>query len=583
MSRRYLLRGTTLDSVDKRRASPRLASALLVAISSKTFVSFNLHPDLVVLILNLHPAKSMSSIIQDRPSSEEELYYYYGLPSCPRLIARTDPSPWDSTRFRDSRPRLKCLQNVGRHEIIDKWDSTTSLQSEILHVLQNIEWTSIDPVRIGYVDEIPNGLPVVLWIGVAPETLSQTSGRDIALRCKEVLAQNGLSDVRCELRESTVTLQVNRRHPLLDAGPPDYAAASILQSFTGILGESIAPAIAPTIEGTQGLFVSTGQAGEIMSLTCRHVTLPLVHVENRLYKREQRGERAYQMILPGQGTFEKVHQELNIEVKGVEACIQERTTKMKDPSKQAETLAHPKKIVELNKQFLQDINKRKEPRSRSFGEVHFSPPILCAGKELWIQDWSLIKIHSEVFSENPSNTIDLGTDLGPERLDHMLNCHHHSTLRFRFPPDGKLKLHGITPMSEIRSPSVFDPYGNPCLFVGKRGRTTQMTWGYSNEPPSLINMRSVYGANATEPVGQAWSIFPFVSDTRLMEPFQIEPFSATGDSGSAIFDVTGRVGGILFGGSANQVDRYDVTYAMPMEWLRREISRQCGFEIALLD
>lgn len=53
-------------------------------------------------------------------------------------------------------------------------------------------------------------------------------------------------------------------------------------------------------------------------------------------------------------------------------------------------------------------------------------------------------------------------------------------------------------------------------------------------------------------------------------------FSQKGDSGSAIFDLDGRVGGILDAGSGSNCATLDLTYITPMEWIIKDIEEKVG-------
>ncbi|CAI6090523.1 unnamed protein product, partial [Clonostachys chloroleuca] len=54
-----------------------------------------------------------------------------------------------------------------------------------------------------------------------------------------------------------------------------------------------------------------------------------------------------------------------------------------------------------------------------------------------------------------------------------------------------------------------------------------------------------------------------------------------GDSGSCVWDMPGRIAGILTGGPTNRGVN-DVTYAAPIEWILDDIRIQTGFEVELV-
>ena len=99
--------------------------------------------------------------------------------------------------------RHKELRVVGNHAIKDVWEGVLSLEVHTLLKSMKINWTSIDIVRIGYEGE--SSAPVILWIGVIPESLSGGVGIIVSHRCRSILEQNRITDVDVEIRESVIT------------------------------------------------------------------------------------------------------------------------------------------------------------------------------------------------------------------------------------------------------------------------------------------------------------------------------------------------------------------------------------------
>jgi hypothetical protein len=65
-----------------------------------------------------------------------------------------------------------------------------------------VKWTSMDFVQIGVVVE--SVAPVIVWIGVKPDTISGEDGVAAAKECKKLLVANDTFDVELEIRESVV-------------------------------------------------------------------------------------------------------------------------------------------------------------------------------------------------------------------------------------------------------------------------------------------------------------------------------------------------------------------------------------------
>lgn len=103
--------------------------------------------------------------------------------------------------------------------------------------------------------------------------------------------------------------------------------------------------------------------------------------------------------------------------------------------------------------------------------------------------------------------------------------------------------------------------------VGKRGAATGITWGYVNEVQSIVRQDGR--------ITMGWSVVPF-----RMGINWYGPFSELGDSGAAIFDITGRVAGIVTSGTGLD-EVTDVTYMTSMAWLQQDMRRH-GYPVEIL-
>ncbi|KAG0129059.1 hypothetical protein HOY82DRAFT_418656 [Tuber indicum] len=144
-----------------------------------------------------------SASTPDSPLSKEAQFYYAGLPSRPVLVGRSSTTPWEEPSGLEAYLKHKVLRPVGRHPINDVWEG--NLPRKVIEHLDSkkVAFTSIDIVRIGYEEEPFR--PVILWIGVQPKSLSFENGTKVALSCKEILVDHGITDVDVEIRESIVT------------------------------------------------------------------------------------------------------------------------------------------------------------------------------------------------------------------------------------------------------------------------------------------------------------------------------------------------------------------------------------------
>ena len=122
-----------------------------------------------------------------------------------------------------------------------------------------------------------------------------------------------------------------------------------------------------------------------------------------------------------------------------------------------------------------------------------------------------------------------------------------------------------------RNPDMWDSSGEPCLLVVKSGNATGTTIGCANGIFSIV--RDYFNDMSINQTFMEWGIINYDSKSKV--------FSEPGDSGSAITDIRGRIGGILTG-STGKTKSSDMTYATPFWWLLRCI-RANGFPNAHLD
>jgi hypothetical protein len=68
-----------------------------------------------------------------------------------------------------------------------------------------VDWTSVDVVRIGYEDKWQK--PVVVWIGVDPDSnVPYKVNYDTAVQCEQLLLDHDVEDVEVEMRGPRVYL-----------------------------------------------------------------------------------------------------------------------------------------------------------------------------------------------------------------------------------------------------------------------------------------------------------------------------------------------------------------------------------------
>lgn len=135
------------------------------------------------------------------PSSVEAQYYYYGIHSGPRLVARSSTDLWVES---EARLKSKELHPLSSHPLQEIWEAAVGPAMISYLDAKGVKWTSLDPIRIGYADDHSTALPLI-WIGVLPGSLTPEICVGVATGCKEILSTHGIHGVHVEIREPAVS------------------------------------------------------------------------------------------------------------------------------------------------------------------------------------------------------------------------------------------------------------------------------------------------------------------------------------------------------------------------------------------
>ena len=169
--------------------------------------------------------------------------------------------------------RPKRLGISGRHAITGIWESLAPKVGAVLDVGQ-VNWNSIDPVRIGYVDEL--SAPLVLWIGIRPDSqVPYEVNYSVAAKCKALLVAHGIKDVEVEMRKSWLVELNGLKPKLLQPADDNDPTVVARRPFTCTLGTPICAQSTSWAQGTAGFFISErGNDDKVYFVTARHVVFP---------------------------------------------------------------------------------------------------------------------------------------------------------------------------------------------------------------------------------------------------------------------------------------------------------------------
>ncbi|KAM0562154.1 hypothetical protein ACHAPJ_002599 [Fusarium lateritium] len=510
---------------------------------------------------------------QPQPPTEEEAHsYYLGLSGGPRLVARSSIEPW--TLLEDEYTVSKTIDPVGKHPIVRLWnDSTGRLRQDILAAVASIDWTIIDILRVGFsrrihtIDE-PVEKPITLLVSVQPDSTPWSLGIEVALRCREILRQHGIRDVEVELMESWLSASDSTDTKLTSEAlirPVDIRA-----QLSEFLGTSIASANTPSREGTKGLYLRLKDKDKILAVTCRHVLFPddAPNVDQC-----HNCSAPHLVIQPGEGTFKMAARRLASSIERNESKIAHALPGLDTTDEEA--------LIQTSQALQTRFEEARDYKQRAIGHLLFSPKYgvgtTLSGANRY-RDWALIELYQDKHSTPLAelrNKVIAGPD-GEEEAVWAMDA--------EFPGQGAKKLYPDLVFDKdtntfqlnrtVQDPAIIaESLDEEAIPVAKSGCTSGLTFGLVNQAMSVVR-RSL---DEKESISEEWCIMgPKRWGSRRTE------FSGKGDSGSCVWDMHGRVVGIITSGRKARDDgMQDTTYVTPIEWLLNDI-RDHGFDVELV-
>ena len=503
----------------------------------------------------------------------EAKYYYHGLHSKAILVARTGTDIWETPADPEASPR-KELRTVGNHSLKEVWEDNLAFRIHDILKSDGVQWTSTEVARIGFAGE--SMAPVVIWIGVKPNSLSGKDGLAVARKCKELLTARNILDVEVEIRESVVTRYVG--HQLRKHVPSNNPVAELLEPLTPTLGLAICNASTPWAEGTGGFYV-TDKNSKLYLVTARHVVFKPDIKENKKYERKSICQRRVKVALFGTASFSSYVERIKTVIRDSEIKNEaleraaKNTAEGHSSSDATRRVEEAKDAVDTLKKLRDDVEKGWTAiDNRILGHVRFSPPIKTgAGVNQYTEDYALIELDRSKFcaASFTGNSIDLGTKFEEDDFAQKMFPNATNDHVFHYPANRLFRVVGLVPDEDMRKPPILDQRDTPCLVVVKRGRGTNLTIGRACDLSAYVRN---YFDDQDPQTSKEWAIYTYDSLS--------DPFSEEGDSGSAIVDCFGRLGGLLTGGNRGHSLDSDVTYATPISFILNSLKAN-GYEVTV--
>ena len=471
--------------------------------------------------------------------------------------------------------RPKMLRVVGNHKIKDVWEDDLAFKVHGILEQKMVDWTSTDVVRIGYVDDPPG--TVVLWIGVNPDSDSvpYEVAVDTVSACKTLLSDYGIVDVDVEMRLSKLTRYAGPSllRPVIDFD----ARADLSAPFNNALTIPICSELTPWAAGSSGFFLEGGDDGKtrkrLFLVTARHVVFPgSSNLNNEPFEHKHPSQKRHNVLIINEASFREHLVSVDDNINTLSEAIGFRHRRLELVEGEDDSAkARRKKLWNDVNEFEEIINGLNALRtelstdwstdeSRTLGHVIFSPPIVFgAGPSGYTQDVAVIEIDNSKLDPGSfgGNVLDLGTKYQSTVFENMMYRSPKNPHKFEFPGNHLLSIRGTIPDTEMRKPNMYDERNERCIMVIKNGRSSGVTIGRAEGIFSYTRIHS----NITG-ISKEWAILPFDKEKGA--------FSQKGDSGAAVIDGRGRIGGLLTGGTG-LTESTDITYVTPIGFIMNVI------------
>ncbi|KAI1015449.1 hypothetical protein LB504_010954 [Fusarium proliferatum] len=527
------------------------------------------------------------------PADRERDMYYHGLPSRPRLVARSGTTPWSQPH---EWPERKKLDVATGHKIQQLWnDPQGSLRQLVVSTLTGVEWNAIDILRVGYesaYEDIDRSseCSVTMLISVSQDSTSFRRAEAAIIACKDILNRFDLDDVQVEMKESIVTFaatsptattnstqgsQVARR---LLPGPftNDFADLKYetIRDTSEYVGTSIGASQLPLEKqksGTKCVHLR-GDNGKSYALTCRHVLFLDEDCEEYRYTSGQ-NIVAKDVIQPAKLTGDRVVDSFASKKHGFDMSV-DLTAKPShsNPDFKAARPGFLRKqaVMQSCQPLIDELNKGG---SAVVGRVEFSPLMELCPQGLRFKDWALVELSQDGFTTGLAqlkNKVPVTqklqvmlTEISGSMTKSGRSLDFDDSLEVEIGPD---TIDG----SDLEDATHRNLRGDKGLIVMKHGLKTGFTIGLANGIHSVIRHASDVVGDVTS---SEWCIIGMDG----------KAFSDVGDSGACVFDLEGRIGGMITSGleaGKTPLGEHNVTYATPMQWLLEDI-KGAGYDVKL--
>jgi hypothetical protein len=289
-------------------------------------------------------------------------------------------------------------------------------------------WTSIDPVAFADAGEKMPFCPLLIWIGVRPETLLFDDAVRAASAIKDILKLAGFNEIEVAFRESEVTQSIAGPR-LLSFNPLSDPVPKFRKPFTPILGLPIAPLKTPQYEGTGALYLRLNKDdNSVALLTAAHVARPLPVCANTGMSHKSSSQPREEIVSLGHMGFQNATNAMMSKIGELSDCVElwrktitrlgkfvegeNRTVTRNRRATENAIEEATEAIGDLEELYNEVTSRRMILEQRVIGFVLHAEPIVPGDTSyLFTRDWALIQLYCERidWSTFPGNKVYIGT------------------------------------------------------------------------------------------------------------------------------------------------------------------------------
>ncbi|KAF5310844.1 hypothetical protein D9619_008006 [Psilocybe cf. subviscida] len=531
---------------------------------------------------------------------------FYPGPACiyktgPDWPARQDGGDWGY-----GYPLRREARPVYNHPITAKW--LLNIGERIFKHLDflHVSWSSINPLAYAVEVEAKPFCPLLISIGVTPNSLPYDAAYAAAHDSKGILVEEGFPDIEVAIVESASARYSGTSSDFLMLTPNLWPGVrDLVRPFTALLGVPIALLDHPDLGGTGGLVFHLGKdSGDkpiIGLLTCAHVALPST-VYGTLLKSGCTMDKVprIEYIALGEAGYKEVVEAMDDVIEGerndikvwTDAALKQEEASLAGDREEGQSCKGPaqkrrgveeedvtlridsaqRKISRVEALRTEVRNNRATPSQRLLGSLLYSAPLRVSLPDQFASDWAMIAIDQSKIHQFAGNGMYIG-DLKKTDFCRLLYSPEQaeSTNLGMYPAHGLLQVTGVVEDDEIRNPRTLDEHGEPCLLAIKNGASTGTTIGRVNGIESFVRTFAGDEEVTTREIA--------VVGYRRHHSHYIPRFSHEGDSGAIVVSRDGRIVGLLNGGNPG---RTDISFITPYWWLERQIKEHIVNNVGLV-